>query len=525
MTEAASSLSGMDVDQARASVVRALDREGSLLATEAVLQSVRVHERCDTPAETIVSWQWFVRILDHREEFLALGEKIRWLPAHMHARYHQWVENLAWDWCISRQRYFGVTFPVWYCDQCGEIVLADEEALPVDPTTTTPATPCACGNSRFTPEEDVMDTWATSSLTPQIVGQWLNNPSLYSRVFPMSLRPQAHDIIRTWAFYTIVKSHYHFDSLPWQAVAISGWGLAPEGTAKISKSRGGGPVSPMEMMERYSADAVRYWAAGTGFGKDAIISEEKIQAGSRLVTKLWNVARFSQRFLEPEGAGESSAPGHIPDASFSPADRWILARLQQVIQRATRSFQEFDYAVARSEIELFFWSDLADNYLEMAKKRLYDGLASGEEEATAAAARYTLYQALLATVKLFAPFIPYVSEQIYRGLFARPSRSIHNAAWPVADLAWLDERAIGHGELLVGIATAVRRYKSENGLSLGADLERLVLATSDADMALMLQGAQLDLASITRARSVEIRPALPASALQLAALHGVAVAL
>ena len=348
----------------------------------------------------------------------------------METRFREWVENLNWDWCISRQRYYGVTFPVWYCDACGAVILASEDELPLDPTTCAPSHPCACGSTSFTPETDVMDTWATSSLSPQIVGQWLTNPALYAKVYPFSLRPQAHEIIRTWAFYTIVKSYHHFGATPWTDAAISGWGLAPEGTGKISKSRGGGPMPPMEMLEQYSADAVRYWTSSTGFGKDSVISEEKIQTGAKLVTKLWNVARFAERFIangrgeaareEPstakimdpptvlssEDAGGAASPLRLP---LSPADRWILARLQTLIRRVTDLFRGYDYAAAKSEIETFFWRDLADNYLEMAKLRLYNADMG---------ASFTLDYVLLTTLKLFAPFLPHVTEEIYQHLFA-----------------------------------------------------------------------------------------------------------
>jgi valyl-tRNA synthetase len=327
-----------------------------------------VHERCDTPVEYIIARQWFIRILEHKEELLQAGEQVHWFPEHMSARYRAWVENLSWDWCISRQRYYGVPFPVWYCQACGQVMLADETSLPVDPLGQNPGRACACGSTSFVPEEDVLDTWATSSLSPQIAGRWLADPAgadagLYAKTFPFGLRPQAHEIIRTWAFYTIVKSLYHFGQLPWTNVFISGWGLAGEGMGKISKSRGGGPMPPLEMIELYSADAVRYWAASTGPGKDSVISEEKIQMGVKLVTKLWNVARFAERFL----AGYRP-PQAAP--SLTLADRWILASTQRLVRRASGLFQQYEYAAAKSEIEGFFWRDLADNYLEMVKQRL-----------------------------------------------------------------------------------------------------------------------------------------------------------
>jgi valyl-tRNA synthetase len=491
MTELAGAFAHLPVREARQQIITALEAQGLLLARRSIQQSVRVHERCDTPVEYMVNKQWFVRVLDFKEKLLEAGAQVHWHPPHMETRYQEWVAYLNWDWCISRQRYYGVTFPVWYCDACGEVMLADEDDLPVDPTTQTPSRPCACGSTAFTPETDVMDTWATSSLSPQIVGQWLDNPALYERVFPFSLRPQAHEIIRTWAFYTIVKSQHHFDTLPWTDAGISGWGLAPEGTGKISKSRGGGPMPPMEMLELYSADAVRYWAASTGLGKDSVISEEKIQAGAKLVTKLWNVARFSQRFLEPKT--------DLDLAVLSPADCWILACTQNLVRRTTDLFHDYDYAAAKQETEIFFWRDLADNYLEMAKLRLYGDHAGG-----GAGAKGTLRHVLLTTLKLFAPFLPHVTEEIYQKLFSEEEGcdSIHCSPWPKLDARFEDAEAAAFGETLVAIATAVRRYKSEQNLSLGAKLPQLCLATSQPHLAAQLRAAVPDLTSVTRAEQV-----------------------
>lgn len=485
---------GQTTSEARRQIVALLDEAGLLLKREPVAQSVRVHERCDTPVEYLVARQWFVRVLDFRRQLLEAGDQIEWQPAHMRTRYREWVENLGWDWCISRQRYFGVPFPLWYCRQCGEILLADEAQLPLDPTAQQPGRACACGSTDFAPEEDVMDTWATSSMSPQIVGRWFAERELYERLSPFSLRPQAHEIVRTWAFYTIVKSFHHFGSLPWKNVAISGWGLAGIGGEKISKSRGGGPATPLSMIERYSADAVRYWAASTGFGKDSLISEEKIRNGGKLCTKLWNVARFSERFLEgyqPGGEGQK----------LMPTDRWLLARLARLITRAGELLRAYEYAAAKSEIENFFWRDLADNYLELAKERLY-GEASSERDG----ARYTLYTVFLSILKLFAPFLPYITEEIYRSLFAEKENtiSIHQSSWPQAQAEWRNAQAESAGELLLEIATAVRRYKSEASLSLGSELAQLLLSTPDLELLSLLNAARQDILSVTRARTLQI---------------------
>ncbi|MDX1412819.1 MAG: valine--tRNA ligase [Candidatus Promineifilaceae bacterium] len=493
MMGAAGLLKGLPAATARQKIVDILHENQLLLNQQSISQSVRVHERCDTPVEYIVSSQWFIRVLDFKEDFLRAGDQVNWHPPHMKHRYQQWVEDLSWDWGISRQRYFGVPFPVWYCEACGATITAAHDQLPIDPLSQSPDSPCPdCGHRSFNPEQDVMDTWATSSMSPQIVGQWLKDDQMYEKLVPFSCRPQAHEIIRTWAFYTIVKSHHHFGTIPWTNAVISGWGLAPSGEEKLSKSRGGGS-SPLQIIEDTSADAVRYWAASTGLGKDATIDEERIRAGSKLVTKLWNVARFSERFLSdysPQGKNSSSD-------EFSPADRWILARVNSLILRCNTLWETVDYATVKSEVELFFWRDLADNYLEMAKKRLYDGL-------NASGARYTLYEALLTTIKLLAPILPHVTDCIYQETFSQKDGcpTIHHAIWPRADRRWIDRKALSLGSTLLEIATAVRRYKSENNLSLGAELTAIHLVTKDEELAQQLKAAHADLISLTRSEQI-----------------------
>jgi valyl-tRNA synthetase len=501
MTEVAGDYAGLNIAEARKQIIDDLEIKSYLLGRKPTLQSVRVHERCDTPVETIMARQWFVSLLDHKAELLEAGEKINWFPQTMRNRYTAWVENLNWDWCLSRQRYFGIPFPVWYCKNCAEVILAGEEHLPVDPLHSLPEEPCPkCGSCEFIPEADVMDTWATSSMSPQIAGKWLEpGRNLYQRVFPFSLRSQAHDIIRTWAFYTITQSIYHFKVLPWKNAAISGWGIAGPGMGKISKSRGGGPMAPMDVIERYSADAVRYWAASTGPGKDAVISEEKIQMGAKLATKLWNVSRLVERFI-----GNYQIPLTTP--SLSPADRWILSRTQKVSRNMTKMLENYDYAAAKSEIEGFFWTELADNYLEMCKRRLY-----GESGSENDAAVFTVYKVLRSVVSLFAPFLPYITEEIYQSLFRGTARmdidnpiSVHLVSWPDVEEILENEEAELVGKKLVEIATTIRRYKSERNLSLGGELSRVKLAVPEPELAKVLLEASEDLISITRARLIEV---------------------
>ncbi len=505
MGEVAGEFAGLSLLEARHQILENMEKEGMLLDKSPIEQSIRVHERCGTPVEYLVTDQWFIKILDYKDDLLEAGDQVEWHPEHMRARYRDWVNNLQWDWCISRQRAYGVTFPVWFCTDCGEVILASEDQLPVDPRKQSPDISCDCGGRSFTADGDVMDTWATSSMTPQIIGRFLEDDRFHNMVYPMSLRPQAHEIIRTWAFYTIVKSHHHFGVVPWREAAISGWALAPHGWEKISKSRGGGPSTPEEMVDRYSADAVRFWAASTGLGKDTIISEEKIQAGAKLVTKLWNVARFSEPFLK-DYQPQSRPP------FLSPTDRWLLSRTQDTIHLATRAFQDYDYSTAKSMIEAYFWHDLADNYLELVKGRLY-GHNSGARDG----AIYTLYQALLATIKLFAPILPHVTEEIYRTLYASHEGliSLHRSRWPEGDPSWEDELAERLGEALVEAITTVRRYKSERHLPLATEIARLQVTTDDHALRDQLHDVVPDLTSATRAKQVEVVDFLDPSLRQL----------
>jgi valyl-tRNA synthetase len=486
-------IAGLPVEAARKEIKAILEQQGLILSRQPVTGMVRVHERCDSVVEYRITSQWFINVLEHKEKFLELGRQVRWHPEHMHARYQAWVENLNWDWCISRQRYHGVPFPAWYCKACGKLLLAGENELPVDPQERPPSRACACGSRAFEPDTDIMDTWATSSLSPYIVTRALKDLPNAEDFAPMDLRPQAHEIIRTWAFYTIVKSWYHDQRLPWRDVLISGWALAGEGMGKMSKSRGGGPMAPMTMIERYSSDALRYWAASTSPGKDSTINEEKMQMGAKLVTKLWNVSRFSEPFIDVK-----TAP---PEESYTPADRWILARCRVTVENATAAFSAYEYALAKSEIEGFFWKELADNYIEMAKQRLYDPQHPAHQGAC-----FALRQVLQTLLKLFAPLLPFVTEAIWQSLFAEDGQSIHQTTWPtpeqIAPRSLQED--LSTGERLVEIATAVRRYKSEHSLSLGSELACLQLVVQDPAWEQRLTEAAADLTSVTRARRIEI---------------------
>ncbi|HEU0004031.1 MAG TPA: valine--tRNA ligase [Ktedonobacteraceae bacterium] len=501
MTALAGLYAGLPIIEARKRILNDLAGQGMILRQETLEHSIGTHERCGTPVEYLHTRQWFIRVLEHKEQLLEAGRSIRWHPQHMLRRYEHWVENLNWDWCISRQRFLGVPFPAWTCKACGEMLLATLEQLPIDPRTSRPSQPCSCGASDFEPEPDVMDTWTTSSCTPLMIAHWPDDPAWFARHFPASLRPQAHDIIRTWAFYSIAKSLYHTGDIPWRAIMISGHALSA-GHGKISKSKAHQEAEPLELIEQESADALRYWATSIKTGSDTTFSPETVATGRKLMTKLWNASRLAESRLEGL-TGEFMHSTALP-ASLLPTDRWLLSRLARIIAYATNELQSGEYASARAEVERFFWSDLCDNYLELAKARLYQ--ETGSEHA---AAQWTLYHALLAVLKLLAPYLPYITEEIYQHLFRRweSAASIHQSSWPTEHPQWLDAQAEEAGKTLLELLHQVRRYKAENGLSVGAELATLqIRAHSDQHNA--LKAALIDVKSATRARSIMLEDIL-----------------
>jgi len=425
--------------------------------------------RCETPVEFIPAEQWFVETLEHRDELVELGEEINWHPPYYYSRYRDWVQNLKWDWCISRQRAYGVPFPLWYCEDCGSVVLADEDELPVDPREAEPGRECPeCGSEDLRPEIDVMDTWMISSLTPQIATKWGEDEEFFEKVFPMSLRPQSHDIIRTWAFYTILKSYFHNDSIPWEDVMVSGYVYTQEGVG-MSSSKGTG-VSPGQIIEENGADCLRYWSAGAGTGEDIVYEEKDVVRGNKVLRKIWNASRFVGMHLDDY---------EDEDAELETIDRWILTRLDEVLDSCEGNYREYDVSKVRREMEDFFKNVFCDNYLEIVKHRLYEADEYGEESKQAALK--TLYKGLLASLKVFTPIIPHITEEIYQNLFRgrEGEESINAADWPEIDEEFLDEEAEELGELAKDLIAEVRRMKSEQGIALNEDLESVEVVTDD----------------------------------------------
>ncbi|MFH1722830.1 MAG: valine--tRNA ligase [Candidatus Altiarchaeota archaeon] len=465
MTELADKFKGLKVRKARDEIVSALKESGLLKKSEPIFHAVNVHERCGTEIEYLKSKQWFIKYLDLKDEMLIWGKQLNWFPDHMRHRFNHWVEGLQWDWLISRQRYFGVPFPVWYCEKCDEVILARKEDLPVDPLKDKPPLDkCPkCGGAEFTPERDILDTWATSSLTPHLCCELFRDHPIYEKLYPMSLRPQAHDIITFWLFNTVVKSRMHDGANPWRDVVISGHAQDPHGR-KMSKSVGN-VVEPQEMIEKYSADALRFWAASSKLGEDLPFAEKELVTAQKFTTKLWNASRFVFMHME-------DFDGKKPN-ELSVIDKWLLTKLDKVVKDATDSFEQYEYYRTKFEVEKFFWQVFCDYYLEMIKYRIYNPDVYGEEARKSA--QYTLYQSLLAILKLMAPIMPYITEAVYQGYFRQKEKgkvkSIHASKWPEAGK--IDEEAEVLGDLAVDIIGQIRKHKSDWNISLGAEIEKI----------------------------------------------------
>ena len=484
-------LKGLTAAKARAKVVEQLRESGDLVGEpRPITHAVKFYEKGDRPLEIVTSRQWFIKTIEFREALIARGKELQWHPEYMETRFENWANGLNGDWCISRQRYFGVAFPVWYpLDAQGRVqyhkaMPAREDQLPVDPSTDVPegyredqrGVP-----GGFIGDPDVMDTWATSSVSPQIVCGWPDDKDLFAITFPMDLRPQAHDIIRTWLFDSVLRAHLEHESLPWMHAAISGWVLDPD-RKKMSKSKGN-VITPMALLEEYGSDGARYWAASGRPGTDTAFDPGQMKVGRRLAIKILNASKFALMNTS-QAAGDARA---VPSGAITAAvDRAMLRNLAALVDEATKAFEAYDYARVLQRTETFFWG-FCDDYLELVKGRRY-----GEQGAeSAASANSALTAALSVMLRLFAPFLPFVTEEVWSWW---REGSIHTSSWPTAgeltsllddntpDTAAADKATY---QWATDVLFEVRKQRSEAKQPLKVPITKVTVKAEPAAVALM----------------------------------------
>jgi valyl-tRNA synthetase len=501
-------LANKTIHSAQAEMVVMLAETGELVGEpEPITHPVKFFEKGDRPLEIVTSRQWYItnggRDRDLAKALIARGDDIDWHPPYMQARYTNWIDGLNGDWLISRQRFFGVPIPLWYrLDDTGQPVWDDplaptEDTLPVDPTTDAPAgydEDQRGAPGGFVGDADVMDTWATSSLTPQIACGWEEDPHLYECTYPMDLRPQGHDIIRTWLFSTAVRSHLEADTAPWTHCALSGWVLDPD-RKKMSKSKGN-VITPIDMLARYGSDAVRYWAANGRPGTDTAVDEGQMKVGRKLAIKILNASRFALAF--DAGSGDELTVDEV--AITHPLDRAMLAGLADLVDEATRAFEGFDYARALERTEAWFWA-FTDDHVELVKSRAYEGDPAGADSA-----RQALRLAISTLLRLFAPFLPFVTEEVWS--WWHPG-SVHLQAWPNGDDLRGSTAVDGQpanariAEVAAQAIAEIRKHKTAARRSLATPVVACTL-TDTAERLELLRPALADVAAAARAEKITL---------------------
>ncbi len=485
MTDIAGKYAGLPVKEARRQAIENLRDASLLVKQEEVEQNVSTCWRCHEPIEFLQVPQWFLKTLDFKKDVLARSDQINWYPEFMKVRLKDWVDSLEWDWVISRQRYFATPIPIWECIECGEVVTAREEDCYVDPTVDPPPVEkCPKCGGALKGCGDVFDTWMDSSISPLFNTYWLRDMEKFRALYPMSLRPQSHDIIRTWAFYTILREHLLVGEKPWNDIMIHGFIMATDGTPMHSSL--GNIIDPMPILETNGADALRYYACTCSLGEDNAFREKDVIHGGRLCTKLWNVGKFV-------GAAVKRRP-EMRD--LRPIDKWILTRYSKVVDAATVHCDNYSFDKAMREIEQFTWQEFADHYLEMVKHRARDEKDEG--------AKFTLYTICLGTMKMIAPLLPHVTEEVYQTVFKgfEGDESIHVSRWPEPIL--VDEREESRGEFVKEIIGAIRSWKSEAGMPLNAELDLVELIGEGADE---LIGCERDTMETVRALDLRVERA------------------
>lgn len=511
-------LEGKTIKEAREIIVARLRNDGIVRKEDHIKHNVDVHERCGTPVEFLPTTQWFVKILDMKEKKLEAGNKIKWHPEHMKKRYEDWINGLKWDWCISRERFYGIPIPVFNCDKCDNIIIPSVDEMPIDPKKEKDIQDCpVCKIGKMMPEKSVLDTWFTSALSPEINNSHPLNGKLNGEMYPMSMRPQAHDIIRTWAVYSILMSLYKHNDIPWKNLMISGHILVQKGE-KISKKTGGGKYKPEELINQKSADAVRYAMSGSSLGKDTYFDEKEVEKGRKLVTKLYNAGKLVLSKLK-----NFDSKMEVSNDDLEAIDQWILNRSVETAQKMAEAFENYEYSQARQIFEDFFWREFCDNYLEIDKKRL--SIESSTDKLKISA-QYACYHSFLNILKMVSPFVPHITEEMFHanvitkqdgenttesvksdagsGYYSQNegAKSIHNTAWPSQEAKYTDERIKERADFVLSVIAEIRKYKSDNKIKLSTPISVLKIKCSEEQKE-KLTGFLDDLASLARAEKIE----------------------
>ncbi len=491
-------LAGLKAVNARQKMLEILTNLGIVKNQRSITHPVNVHERCKKAIEYVVLKQWFLNILDHKQTFLQAADAIHWYPQFMQTRYRDWVEHLQWDWCLSRQRFYGIPFPVWHCNACKAMFFAKQEQLPIDPQETPFTGSCTqCGSTDIKGDTDVMDTWNTSSLTPYIAAQLaypaITDPISHEKTkkfLPMSMRPQAHDIIRTWAFYTIIKTWLHNKTIPWKSIVISGHVLSAA-KDKISKSQGNNPLEPAVLLAQYPADAIRYWTASGTLGYDVAFSDNQLKIGVKLQTKLWNAFRFIEEHLHDVPATQPENLGTI--------NEWLVHSLHTSFKKYESCLQENEFSHALAAVERFFWQDFCDNYIELVKDQLFN--PEGYFAETVTATKWTLHHVGLRLLQLFAPYMPHITEVLYGSIFSKTG-SLHLTHFADTQTPHHYPQSAQDALQLITIVSTVRKLKTGKELSLKAPLACLTLAGNDDALSALKAHEQL-IKGITHAQDIK----------------------
>jgi valyl-tRNA synthetase len=462
LSEVAGPFAGLRTKEAREKIVEELEKMGKIRKVEEYPHNVLCHtERssCNNPIELLPLEQWFIKVSDSTQDILKAARGMRWYPEYMLGRLEDWCESMDWDWIISRQRVWGTPIPFWKCEKCGKIIRADEDELPVDPRCEKRV--CECGGDAIG-ETDVCDCWIDSSLSPLAVSKFEKDNEFFKKTYPVNMRPQGYEIIRTWTFYTIFRNLIMTGKPCFKELMINGMVGGPDGK-KMSKSLGN-VIEPEEVLKKYSADAIRQWAAVGSPGEDYPFSWDECEHSQKFLTKFWNVSKFVEQHLEDFDIGGAET------AELRDTDRWMLAKLDQMVDACNKSFEKYNFNPVIQNIRSFVWHELADYYLEMVKHRLYKPELYGV--ASRYAAQYTLYKVLETTLRLLAPITPHFSEEVYSELC---KGDVLKEAYPESD-GKDHKKALEVGEVLTEVIDAVRKYKTDNSLSQGAELEELVLS-------------------------------------------------